>query len=156
MKFTRREYETIREALRYAFTNSHGDMPTAEHLLATQFPFIPPAKPIARPTPETRRPISLQAASDDLDPNARITSGREGEIFVEARNRAPFKFYVVEAFHDHAQASLFVSQLIRDDQMRREAIRDSRDYDFYSNKLREKAQRQPRETIEPVNFSFDP
>ena len=156
MKFTRREYETIRDALRFAVEQKRGDIPTAEHLLDAQFPFIPPARTISRPLPAKYTETQIQAAADDLEPNARIASGREGEIFVEARNKPPFKFYVVEAFHDHAQAALFVRQLLLDDVMRRDAIREARDFDFYKQKWHDKQQRQPREKIEPVNFAFDP
>lgn len=155
MKLTQDEMRVIRKALVDAYGVSiltDRQVRIADKLLAVDFPDIPEASPTVRPDIVQKQ--TPPAPIFDGSPNTKIQSHNGGYI-VLARRRPPYKFYPVEWTDLHSHAKLFSEQLEADNTMRNEAVRDAKGWDFYANKAVVIREREPRENLPPVEFSFD-
>lgn len=73
-----------------------------------------------------------------------------------ARWNAAGKYRIIERLISREQALLFADQIRKDDQLRRRAMIETKDWDWINDKPREKHVRKPREKREPSPvFSFE-
>jgi len=89
-----------------------------------------------------------------VDPLAKMEVRKDG-YYVLARYSKRGKFRVVEKWNVEHFALASVDDLEHDDQYRHRLLRETVDWDFIENDVKKPWQRQPREHIEPVHFSFE-